>query len=391
MTRNLLARSGHKDGPRHAGRRAVPPPEGSAETAWLAAFVHDELLGTLAAATLTEGELDEALVERAGRALATMLAPLPVGDALTSAAALADSMGTRVHALGPGIVVRARVIDGEVPSAVAEAILGATDEAVRNSLKHADPRGEEAVSHRLEIAADGVEVRVVVADDGVGFDPGAVDPRRMGVRRSILDRMSAVPGATASVWSAPGHGTVVEIVWHREVWWRVLSRHLGSIKTLRGAAPAAGSDAVAQSALDDERRAIGEEAAPVLRRIAAGGALTPAERTDARLLEIRLRDRTRARALVHEPLLHACDAARRNGTDVLLLDDGGGDVSPTVLARVADLVEGVVDGQVTVRVLPPGRSALVTVHIEERGQVRATAFGSDGRPLGRADGRTGLA
>lgn len=57
-----------------------------------------------------------------------------------------------------------------------------------------------------------VRLAVVVADDGVGFDPSAVPERRLGIRLSLMRRVSAV-GGTATVHSAPGHGTRVEIPW----------------------------------------------------------------------------------------------------------------------------------------------------------------------------------
>ena len=49
-------------------------------------------------------------------------------------------------------------------------------------------------------------------DDGVGFDRSAVPTERLGVRRSIIERMAAVDGA-AEVFSAPGNGTRVMLVW----------------------------------------------------------------------------------------------------------------------------------------------------------------------------------
>jgi signal transduction histidine kinase len=58
----------------------------------------------------------------------------------------------------------------------------------------------------------GSGVTVTVEDDGVGFDPEAVEPGRLGVRVSIIERMVAV-GGRASVESAPGSGTTVRLSW----------------------------------------------------------------------------------------------------------------------------------------------------------------------------------
>jgi len=57
--------------------------------------------------------------------------------------------------------------------------------------------------------ADG-EVEVYVRDRGPGFDPAAVPADRRGVRESIVGRMER-HGGRATVRSAPGEGTEVEL------------------------------------------------------------------------------------------------------------------------------------------------------------------------------------
>jgi signal transduction histidine kinase len=51
-----------------------------------------------------------------------------------------------------------------------------------------------------------------VRDNGAGFDPAAVGPARLGLRRSIVERV-ADWGGQAAVRSAPGAGTVVTLRW----------------------------------------------------------------------------------------------------------------------------------------------------------------------------------
>jgi signal transduction histidine kinase len=51
-----------------------------------------------------------------------------------------------------------------------------------------------------------------VRDRGTGFDPAQVDPARLGLRRSIAERVADC-GGHAYVWSAPGRGTVVRLSW----------------------------------------------------------------------------------------------------------------------------------------------------------------------------------
>ena len=55
-------------------------------------------------------------------------------------------------------------------------------------------------------------VQVTVRDAGAGFDPARVDPARLGLRRSITERV-ADWGGRVSVRSAPGQGTVVDMSW----------------------------------------------------------------------------------------------------------------------------------------------------------------------------------
>jgi signal transduction histidine kinase len=57
-------------------------------------------------------------------------------------------------------------------------------------------------------------VEVFVRDRGVGFDPSTVPADRRGVRDSIVGRMER-HGGHATVRSAPGEGTEVELVVER--------------------------------------------------------------------------------------------------------------------------------------------------------------------------------
>lgn len=96
-----------------------------------------------------------------------------------------------------------------LPADVADAVVEATAEAVRNSVRHGGDLSTCSV--RLS-ELEGRGIRVVVADDGRGFDPRAVPPGRLGIRLSMQGRLAAV-GGTATVTSAPGSGTEVVIEW----------------------------------------------------------------------------------------------------------------------------------------------------------------------------------
>lgn len=89
--------------------------------------------------------------------------------------------------------------------AAGEALVGATRAALENVLRHSG-----ATSAEVTIMYTDREVTLMVSDQGVGFDPDAVDARRLGIRGSIVSRIEAVGGRT-QVWSQPGTGTTVMI------------------------------------------------------------------------------------------------------------------------------------------------------------------------------------
>jgi len=99
----------------------------------------------------------------------------------------------------------------EIPRDVVAALAEATEEAIRNSLRHA---GEQA-KRRVDVAIrqDGVEV--TVRDDGVGFALKDVPQRRLGLRVSIVQRMALLEGGEAKIRSKPGAGTRVTLTWRR--------------------------------------------------------------------------------------------------------------------------------------------------------------------------------
>ena len=113
------------------------------------------------------------------------------------------------EARADGLVVTTSVAasDGEVPTDVAAAFVGATREALSNVRRHA---GTSRVRIGVRIEAD--SARIDVTDEGRGFAPDAVDDDRFGIRRSIVERMGDVGGAT-DIRSAPGRPTTVSLHW----------------------------------------------------------------------------------------------------------------------------------------------------------------------------------
>jgi hypothetical protein len=99
--------------------------------------------------------------------------------------------------------------DLNLPGPAAEALGGALTETLENVARHAGTAHAEVC---LEVGA--AAVLVTVRDDGGGFDPAAVPPGRLGLARSVCERMADVDGR-AEVVSAPGRGTVIRLEWPR--------------------------------------------------------------------------------------------------------------------------------------------------------------------------------
>ncbi|WP_347957795.1 sensor histidine kinase [Gordonia aichiensis] len=98
---------------------------------------------------------------------------------------------------------------GAYPGQVIGTFTAATAEAVRNSTRHAGP----GASIRVQIRAEARRLTVVIADDGVGFDPTAVPPTRFGIAISIRGRMHRLDGGECTIVSAPAAGTRIELRW----------------------------------------------------------------------------------------------------------------------------------------------------------------------------------
>jgi two-component sensor histidine kinase len=97
-----------------------------------------------------------------------------------------------------------------VPDEVAEAVLSAATEALRNAATHAYQGGAGLVSVELRHLPD--ELRVVVADRGRGFHRDRVGRSSFGLALSMENRMDAV-GGSAQIDSSPGAGTRVTLTW----------------------------------------------------------------------------------------------------------------------------------------------------------------------------------
>lgn len=173
------------------------------------ALIHDRLIVAL----LTFGRGDPTSdgrasreASRALRAIEELEDPAPVGDPTVR------ELAWRLQGMTTELDARIRFDYatgvGRVPARVAAAAAEAMSEAVRNSLRHAGAR----VSRQVSVDVDEKRVRVIVLDDGLGFEPSGVEPTRLGISEGILHRMALV-GGRAEVVSRLGRGTTVVLEW----------------------------------------------------------------------------------------------------------------------------------------------------------------------------------
>ncbi|MFB2583704.1 sensor histidine kinase [Herbiconiux liukaitaii] len=170
------------------------------------ALVHDEVLATLSLAASGLPIPRARLADQAQKAAAMVtrltdeqsLEPAALHAAIAEEARLHDAAFALRDETTPG---------GPRPSAaVHEAFVGATRQALRNSVRHAPGASRGVVLTQTD---DGI--RVEIADDGPGFDPAGIADDRLGIRQSIVGRMERVEGGRAEIDSAPGRGAVVRL------------------------------------------------------------------------------------------------------------------------------------------------------------------------------------
>jgi hypothetical protein len=108
-------------------------------------------------------------------------------------------------------------------------------------------------------------------------------------------------------------------------------------------------------------------ALPMLRQIvASGGDLTEAQRQECVHLEGAIRDEIRGRKLLNDNVRQQVMAARRRGTTVILLDEGGIDELPEaelerILNRLAFVIRDTATDKLIARTVPEGSDTAVTV------------------------------
>ncbi|MEU1525676.1 ATP-binding protein [Nocardia rhamnosiphila] len=187
------------------------------ERARFAALIHDAVLSTLLDASRTAGQAP-VLRDQAQRALDQLDETRIVESqpAILDADSVAEFLRSAVREVSRSVEFTVRQRESgatlRMPWHAAGTVAAALTEATRNSLRHAGVPGR-TVRHTVTVTVDADGLRVVVRDDGAGFDLHTVPSDRLGVSVSILGRMRQLPGGAGSVDSAPGAGTTVTLRW----------------------------------------------------------------------------------------------------------------------------------------------------------------------------------
>lgn len=177
------------------------------------ALIHDDVMSTLLAAS--RGEVDPTVRRQARHTLRRL--NLLRSEAASDAAFDSDTVLAHLRVMATqvdenaaiGATVDPKAAASEYPADAARALGAALAEALRNSIRHAGRGTRRALSVTITPAL----VLVEVSDDGVGFDPAAVAPHRLGVAVSIRARMQQLPGGSAVITTGPGAGTRVTLSW----------------------------------------------------------------------------------------------------------------------------------------------------------------------------------
>jgi hypothetical protein len=179
-------------------------------------IVHDSVLTTLlSAASANTSD---------SRALAGRMAEQAIGHLKDAAAVVPDDessvplgqvatriIGATTTLSAPFALHSQPVVEGSIPVQAADAVYSASVQAMVNSLQHAG--NSDAIERWLSVNGTGNGgLEVQVGDTGVGFDPDDVQVGRLGLRVSILERVTSA-GGSVRIDSSPGSGTLITIRW----------------------------------------------------------------------------------------------------------------------------------------------------------------------------------
>jgi len=80
---------------------------------------------------------------------------------------------------------------------------------LNNIAKHSGARQVE-----IRLSCQPGPLRMLIKDDGLGFDPGSITPEHLGI--TIMRERTNSIGANLKIESQVGQGTTVELIWESE-------------------------------------------------------------------------------------------------------------------------------------------------------------------------------
>ncbi|GAB3605453.1 hypothetical protein GCM10027413_08620 [Conyzicola nivalis] len=208
--------------------RAVHAHATEIERVQVDSIVHDSVLTTLlSAARAYSPEAKRIAATMASNAIghlreAALVSPDDGGTVLLSA--VSRRISEAASSMSAPFELRTRDLAAQgMPLQAAEAVYSAAVQAMVNSLQHAgqDPRVSRWVTIRGAVPA-GIEVEV--GDTGAGFSFVDLPAERMGLRVSIVERVTNA-GGLVEIDSAVDEGTVIAIRWPRPETPGGLGRH----------------------------------------------------------------------------------------------------------------------------------------------------------------------
>jgi two-component sensor histidine kinase len=181
-------------------------------------FTRDDVLATLGAAVANTVESRTFARRSALLALQKMdqlSSDIPV--AVKVPLAQLDSQ-LRAVAVGSGISWASTLAAPDsplfIPLEVVDAMTEAMAEAMENSIRHGARRGGRVIHRTARASRLPRGVRVIIKDDGRGFNPRRIPLDRLGIRLNIVQGMAAQPGTKVDIVSSRGRGTTVTLEWN---------------------------------------------------------------------------------------------------------------------------------------------------------------------------------
>ncbi|WP_336632679.1 MULTISPECIES: hypothetical protein [unclassified Microbacterium] len=224
----------------------------------------------------------------------------------------------------------------------------------------------------------------------------------------LIPRGNAVAGvigtglivAYAAVWmlpaAPPGEGValvigipigclVAGIVWRIVLAMIVRRQRAHRTAAALSAERAAAADA-ATAAVEQSLRDVAAVAVPLLARVAAGEVVDAELRARLTLVEASIRDELRAPRLQHPALATVVERLRTRGVTVVLFGESSGEhdvVGDALGRRIAETIAPVAAGRITVRTLPAGRAAAVSIVLPGDGGASQVLLDGDGMLISR--------